>query len=222
MERTVQITADGSQTLVIPGLDITYHSRRGALGESLHVFIKSGLQYILEAGHTGPLNVFEMGFGTGLNALLTLQEAERLRLPVIYQAIDTRPLREDEWRLLNYGAGDDAGWFEQLHNCPWGEAKQVSEFFSLEKSQVSLEKFQPGRKFELVYYDAFAPSAQPDLWTAAVFKHVHSMMTAGGVLVTYCCKGVVRRAMLAAGFNVEKIKGPPGKKHMLRAFATGQ
>jgi tRNA U34 5-methylaminomethyl-2-thiouridine-forming methyltransferase MnmC len=221
MKRTIISTTDGSHTVEIPELHVTYHSRHGAVQESMHVFIDAGLRYVLQ-GETAPrpLRIFEMGLGTGLNALLTVMEAEKEKVPILYTAVEAFPLKEEEWRGLNYGDDEtEKEWLRKIHKAPWREEVAISDYFTLKKKLKKLADFSTTERFHLVYYDAFAPGAQPKLWTREVFAQLHTIMEPGGVLVTYCSKGDVRRAMLAAGFSVEKIPGPPGKREMLRATA---
>jgi tRNA U34 5-methylaminomethyl-2-thiouridine-forming methyltransferase MnmC len=216
--REVVLTKDGSHTIAIPEKGLTYHSVHGAVQESMHVFIEAGLGAVLPFFNQQEISVFEMGFGTGLNAFLTALVAQEQQVSVFYTSVEAFPLTAKEASSLNYsdalGSGD---LFQTLHQCGWNEAVPVNEFFTIEKLQTELAAFFPSRQYDLVYYDAFAPSAQPELWTAEVFKKLYSMLNANGVLVTYCSKGDVRRALLAAGFRVEKIPGPPGKREMLRA-----
>jgi len=202
MKRELQLTADGSHTIAIPDMNVTYHSTHGAIQESMHVFIQAGLQAL----QLPAVRIFEMGFGTGLNALLTMQHAD---IPVYYYAVEQYPLTAEEVEGLSYG--------NELHAYPWNEDVKINEQFTLHKAHVSLLSVQPEQEFDLIYYDAFAPGAQPELWTREVFEKLYGMLAAGGILVTYCSKGDVRRAMLAAGFKVEKLTGPPGKREMLRA-----
>jgi tRNA U34 5-methylaminomethyl-2-thiouridine-forming methyltransferase MnmC len=168
----------------------------------MHVFIKAGLQTIQQ-----PLvRIFEMGFGTGLNALLTMEHAAT---SVYYFSVEQFPLTGEEVAGLNYG--------NTLHQYPWNEDVKISDQFTLHKSHGSLLAISPGQTFHLIYYDAFAPTAQPELWTKEVFEKLYNLLEPGGILVTYCSKGDVRRAMLAAGFAVDKLAGPQGKREMLRA-----
>lgn len=216
MERTVQITADGSQTISIPEWNVTYHSRHGALQESLHVFIGAGLDHLVRQRGLQDIRLFEMGFGTGLNALLTKQFAEKSGLAIYYFSIDQYPLEEREWRQLDYPESI-AGEFAALHQAEWERDTSISGNFTLHKSTISLLDLELHQEFDLVYFDAFAPAAQPELWTADAFARIYRLLRPGGVLVTYCSKSVVRKAMIAAGFSVEKVPGPRGKREMLRA-----
>jgi tRNA U34 5-methylaminomethyl-2-thiouridine-forming methyltransferase MnmC len=212
-------TADGSHTVSVPEMNVTYHSVHGAIQESIHVFIEAGLQYMsARFKESDMLRIFEMGFGTGLNAFLTAIWANEGQAKVHYTAVETSPLFLEEAATLNYA--DSLGHhdlFQQLHRSNWNDETRLNEFFILEKRRTSLLDFATNKQFHLVYFDAFAPSAQPELWTKEIFEKLHSMLLPGGTLVTYCSKGDVRRAMIAAGFTVEKIPGPPGKREMLRA-----
>jgi tRNA U34 5-methylaminomethyl-2-thiouridine-forming methyltransferase MnmC len=166
-------------------------------------------------------SVLEIGLGTGLNALLTLLEADKCRNRIYYTALEPYPLEAPVTESLNYcgllNTPEYQKRFEKIHNCPWEEMIEISEYFRLIKMKCRLQDYNSSEVFSLVYYDAFAPNAQPELWTREVFEKLFSMMLPKSVLVTYCSKGDVRRAMLAAGFIVEKLPGPPGKREMLRA-----
>lgn len=224
MERKIILTNDGSHSISVPELNVTYHSIHGAIQESMHVFIEAGLR---AKQRSEPFNLLEIGFGTGLNALLTLIESEKFNEKIYYEAIDTNPLDEEMVRSLNYceilGRPDIQDKFELMHRSEWDKEISITDSFSLKKSSIDLsntkllELFSPRQSFELIYFDAFAPSAQPELWEQSIFEKIFSLMTNGGILVTYCSKADVRRAMQAAGFKVEKIPGPWGKREMLRA-----
>lgn len=228
MKRQIITTRDGSHTVEIPDLQVTYHSHHGAVQESMHVFIEAGLRFItgqtlatdsiLQSGQTSPLRIFEMGFGTGLNAYLTALEANRLQQPIYYTSVEQYPLIPEEAAALNYATNEDEQTiFHQLHQSPWQTDVAITTLFTLHKQQTSLLDFVAQQPVHLIYFDAFAPTTQPELWTEAVFHKLFNMLLPGGVLVTYCSKGVVRRAMQAAGFTVTKIPGPPGKREMVRA-----
>ena len=216
MNRVVQNTADGTPTIAIPDMQVTYHSKYGAVQESRHVFIQAGLQPLLTK--YAVIRIFEMGFGTGLNALLTLEQAIEQGQAIYYQAVEKYPLNEDEINELNYTQILSREYFIVLHQCNWNEPVVIHPFFTLYKNHIRLQDFTAATPFHLVYYDAFAPAAQPELWTQQIFEQLYAMLTNEGVLVTYCSKSDVRRNMLAAGFNVEKLPGPPGKREMLRAI----
>lgn len=224
MERIPLITKDGSHTISIPGMNVTYHSVHGAVQESLHVFIETGFNYLKEKTDA-PLSILEMGFGTGLNALLTYIEAEKYNIPVHYTTLERFPLNENEIQHLNYctqlNRPDLIPLFNILHTSAWEENIVISPTFTLKKINRNLLNLNLNAypsHYHIIYYDAFAPSAQPELWTQEIFEKLYSVMHTNGVLVTYCSKGDVRRAMLAAGFMVEKLPGPPYKREMLRAI----
>lgn len=221
MERKIIITEDGSHSISIPEMNVTYHSIHGAIQESIHVFIEAGLRYFINSSSSEQLSILEIGFGTGLNALLTAIEAERTEKSIYYVALEPSPLSNEEIHSLNYcqllgrnGLQED---FIRMHQCEWNKSIVVTENLLMHKSNYMLQIFEHTTKFDLIYFDAFAPAAQPELWTKDVFEKLYGMMAAEGILVTYCSKGEVRRNMLAAGFTVEKIPGPKGKREMLRA-----
>jgi tRNA U34 5-methylaminomethyl-2-thiouridine-forming methyltransferase MnmC len=219
MEQRIIKTADGSDTVFIPEMNVSYHSKHGAIQESLHVFIDAGFRHIINQSTNQPIKVFEMGFGTGLNAFLTVIEAEEKRIKVYYETVEKFPLGKKEVDSLNYETVvKHEKLFQQIHECKWNEEVRLNEYFTLKKVQEDLINYSTNQPFNIIYYDAFAPAAQPELWTEDVFKKLHSVLLPGGILVTYCSKGTVRRAMQAAGFTVEKIPGPPGKREMVRAI----
>jgi tRNA U34 5-methylaminomethyl-2-thiouridine-forming methyltransferase MnmC len=221
-ERQLIITKDGSHTVSIPEMNVTYHSHHGAIQESLHVFINAGLKYVMEMEKLAVIDVFEMGFGTGLNALLTMIEAEKLQRPVQYTAIELYPLQEREIKSLNYceqlNRPDLESVVQRLHSCEWEKEVIITPFVTFNKIKVSLFDFNTYHRFNVIYYDSFAPSAQPEHWTTEIFEKLHSILLPGGILVTYCSKSIVRKAMQAAGFVVTKIQGPWGKREMIRAI----
>jgi tRNA U34 5-methylaminomethyl-2-thiouridine-forming methyltransferase MnmC len=209
-------SADGSHTLRVESLNENYHSHKGALTESLHVFLKMGLALFSEKES---IQLLEVGFGTGLNAMLTALDKDRKH--VNYTSLETYPLSWEMVSKLNYAklSNDSKAErvFEKMHTTPWGEFAEITEGFSLRKVKSGLQVFQSDIHFDLVYYDAFAPHAQPELWEPVIWQKLFEMMIVGGVLVTYCAKGQVRRDMQAAGFKVERLEGPPGKREMIRA-----
>src|SRR3954470_18498894 len=170
MKREIVLTKDGSHSIRIPHMNVTYHSVYGAIQESKHVFIQAGLQYVLaQSKHTGKLNILEVGFGTGLNALLTCIEAENLNVNIHYSALELFPLNADEYSALNYGMllkpPFDEALFIKLHTCDWEKETSLSPHFTLYKINQSLLHFSTDQIYDLVYFDAFAPAAQPELWT---------------------------------------------------------
>ena len=222
----IQITEDGSHTLFSEMAGQTYHSSHGAVQESRHIFISQliGQQSTVNGQQ---LMVLEIGFGTGLNALLTAQWARENGAIVEFTTIELYPLVEEVYRELNYGSllGDEE-LFLQLHEAEWDAGVvKVTENFAIRKCKSDIVEWlrnaqctmHDAQLFDVVYFDAFSPDAQPELWTEEVFRNVYALMKEGGVLTTYCAKGDVRRAMLAAGFKVEKLQGPPGKRHILKA-----
>jgi tRNA U34 5-methylaminomethyl-2-thiouridine-forming methyltransferase MnmC len=220
MQRKLILTSDGSHTVSIPGLNVTYHSIHGAIRESRHVFIEAGLKTFNPAKPTN-LNIFEVGLGTGLNALLTIIEAEKQQGGVYYEAVELFPLNGNETQVLNYckqlDRADLQPVFERLHDCEWEQEIRLKPGFIFKKSKVNLLTLGTSGTFKLIYFDAFAPNVQPELWTKEIFEKMFSILEPGGVLVTYSSKGEVRRAMQAAGFIVEKLPGPKGKREIVRA-----
>ena len=214
---TQEITGDGSSTLRVANLGETYHSRHGAVTESAHVFIKAGLTHISKTISGRPIGIFEMGFGTGLNALLAEQWAANNEREVIFETVETMPLPQAVWERLIF-PGITHERIQAIHEAPWEEATRCSTFFTLSKRNGSLlEIGLPDSFFDVVFFDAFAPSKQPELWTAAVMEKLHAALTPGGVLVTYCAQGQFKRNLHQAGFTVEALPGPPGKREMVRA-----
>jgi tRNA U34 5-methylaminomethyl-2-thiouridine-forming methyltransferase MnmC len=211
-------TSDGSHSLLNTTLNETYHSRHGAVQESLHVFIKEGLDYLLTKKPAATISILEIGFGTGLNALLTAQRALEVSAVVQYTSLETKPLPELIWAQLNYTSSPDAEvLFRSLHEAPWATAVDITPAFRLTKRKVSLLEatFAPG-SFDLIYFDAFAPNKQPEMWTYAVLETVVHTLREGGMFVTYCARGQLKRDLKALGLTVETLAGPPGKKEMVR------
>jgi tRNA U34 5-methylaminomethyl-2-thiouridine-forming methyltransferase MnmC len=221
MERFVEETADGSHTISIPEIKVTYHSKHGAIQESLHVFINEGLKYYVQQTGKETISILEMGFGTGLNALLSLQYTTNTEADVYFESIEAYPLTLKEVKQLNYCNqldGDELqDFFIEMHTAEWEKPIVITEAFTLCKKRITLQQYHTSEVFDIIFYDAFAPAAQPDLWTAPVFKNLHALLNKSGILITYCSKGDVRRALLAAGFTVEKVPGPAGKREILRA-----
>ena len=222
MERTIIITEDGSHSISIPELNVTYHSIHGAIQESKHVFIEAGLKYLFDRFANKQPWILEVGFGTGLNALLTAIEAEKTETSIYYVALEPLPISDDDASLLNYcellNRKDLQEDFERIHDCEWNKSIAFTENVLMHKSGCTLQTFEHGPGFDLIYYDAFAPAAQPELWMKEIFQKLFDLLKPNGVLVTYCSKGDVRRAMMAASFTVKKLPGPPGKREILRAM----
>ncbi|MDR3338490.1 MAG: tRNA (5-methylaminomethyl-2-thiouridine)(34)-methyltransferase MnmD [Candidatus Symbiothrix sp.] len=207
----IESTADGSSTLFVPELDEHYHSINGAMQESRHVYIEAGFNQCMKP----EIHVLEFGFGTGLNALLTALEAEKRKVKVFYTGLEKFPLPQEIVEKLNY-PGTDRDLYPTIHQSEWAFPVQLTPFFNLCKIQTDFSDFDFPEFYDVVYYDAFAPDKQPEVWSQELFDKVFSSMNPGGMLTTYCAKGSVRRMMLQAGFCVERLPGPPGKREMLR------
>lgn len=213
---------DGSHSVQISGTDTTFHSRRGAIQESLHVFINAGLVYFHSINPlTKTIKIFETGFGTGLNALLTAIQAPKCIVNIEYHSIDKYSLPEGIFFKLNYaGLLDESELYKAITQTPWNQLVFVTPFFKLKKIQSDLATYSFTEKFDIIFFDAFAPNDQPELWTKEVFERMSGALKDNGILVTYCSKSIVRKALQAAGFIVEKLPGPPGKREILRAMKT--
>jgi tRNA U34 5-methylaminomethyl-2-thiouridine-forming methyltransferase MnmC len=211
----VILTEDGSHTIKNETTGDTYHSIHGAVQESQHVFIKSGLGYFLSLHPRTEINILEVGFGTGLNALLT-QAVPGLKIE--YTSLEPYPLSEEVYRALNYEPKET---LLALHQCEWDSSCSITKDFILTKLESTLSEAKlPENHFDVVYFDAFAPNSQPELWTQGAFAKIKSAMATPSVFVTYCAKGQVKRDLKAVGFHVESIPGPPGKREMIRATPT--
>ena len=216
-ELEIIVTADGSHTLRNKKLDETYHSIHGAVRESRHVFIKHGLRFYHETSQPKKISILEIGFGTALNALLTLQYSEEFNVSVHYTTLEPFPLERDVWSVLNYGEGDRKH-FEDLHEAPWNVEHKVSASFTILKADTPLQESALPQRCDVIYFDAFAPSVQPELWKPEMLDKVVQGLTTGGVLVTYSAKGQLKRDLRAIGLTVETLPGPPGKLEMVRAI----
>jgi len=210
---------DGSHTLYVPELDETYHSTHGAIQEAEHVFIKHGLvDFIAEDKRV--VRVLEVGFGTGLNALLTAQYAEmNPETTINYHTIEAYPLSWDLLKQLNYTSliKDSQDVFEILHQSQWGEKKSILANFNFLKEEVFLEQFTSDNKYDIVFFDAFAPNHQEEMWEISQLKIVIDLIVEGGFFITYCAKGQLKRDLKSLGLSVESLLGPPGKREMVRA-----
>lgn len=219
MKIEIKLTADGSSTLYLPYLNEQYHSLNGAVTESEHVFLNMGFNYQKKPNPV----VFEIGFGTGLNALLTADRARITEQSVFYMAIENYPLDKTMVEVLDYGRFiPDQGYalYSALHECNWNEPVQVTPNFRLLKikSDFTGIDWKLPVNYDIVYFDAFGPDKQPDMWSQQLFSRLYEQLLPGGILVTYSAKGEVRRRLNAAGFITEKLPGPPGKKEMIRAI----
>jgi len=215
-------TADGSLTIHLPDWDEQYHSKHGAIQESKHVFIKTGLHHFCELHDVEELAILEIGFGTGLNALLTSQQAVELEKTINYDGVEAYPISFDQVQGLNYPEqlDVDSSIFLKLHEVAWETPQKITPHFLLHKQQKFFKDITAKDVYHLIYFDAFGARVQPELWTQEVFKTMYDALKKDGVLVTYAAKGSVRRAMQAVGFTVERLPGPPGKREMLRATKT--
>lgn len=221
MKREIVKTADGSSTIFLPDWKEHYHSIHGAIQEAEHVFIKMGLHKILERDDKQQISILEIGFGTGLNALVTWKAVQNRKILVDYTGVEAYPVTSEEIKSLNYAeeleGKTTAKIFEKFHRIPWEEKSKITEDFLLTKQQKFFQEIQDSEIYDLIYFDAFGARVQPDLWTEEIFRIMYEALRPGGILVTYAAKGSVRRAMQQVGFLVEKLPGPPGKREMLRA-----
>ena len=218
MKRTLLKTGDGSFTLHIPEWNEQYHSKHGAIAEALHVFIKEGLYHWLSVNESTKISILEIGFGTGLNALLTYLESEKHSWNIDYIGVEAFPLGMEEYKKMNYSemltTSDEV--FLKLHSSPWEEKTIISDNFKLLKQQKLFSDLSEVNSIELIYFDAFRIRVQPELWTEEIFSIMYTALKPNGVLVTYAANGNARRALQAVGFTVERLPGPPGKIEMLR------
>ncbi|MBN1388109.1 MAG: tRNA (5-methylaminomethyl-2-thiouridine)(34)-methyltransferase MnmD [Bacteroidales bacterium] len=209
-------TSDGSDTLYVQELDEHYHSTFGAVKESNHVFIESGYKSI----SSNPVRIFELGFGTGLNTFLTLLESLKDKRMVYYVSIEKYPLPANIYKKLNYSTlyrENEGSYYNLIHECSWGIPREITDNFSLLKIEKDFMEMDTDMVFDIVYFDAFAPEKQPEMWSYNVLELVASLMNPGGVFVTYSAKGQLKRDLKQLGFLVENPAGPPGKRQITRA-----
>ena len=226
MQRNIVITADGSTTIHLPEWNEQYHSKHGAIQEAYHVFINRGLRYVLNSEdfmrNKKPIFILEIGFGTGLNAFITLLEAEKLHVNINYTGVEGYPVSLNEVEQLNYTEAlhvtDKNDLFKIMHSVSWEAQHVIIPQFKLTKQQKLFHQIKDNDAYTIIYFDAFGARVQPELWTEAIFKNMFNALKSKGVLVTYSAKGSVRRAMQAAGFFVERLPGPLGKREMLRGI----
>lgn len=214
--KVITITADGSPTIYVPGLKEHYHSIHGAIQESAFVFITNALCRVKKQS----VRLFETGFGTGLNACLSFLEAEEKKVNIFYHTIEKFPLDNEIWKKLAGFLQNErqSDVFKRIHECRWEEEVRIGRFFTLKKTEADFKSYNPQDSYDVIYFDAFSPDTQPELWTKEIFSKICSMMNHGAVLTTYSCKGSVRRTMESAGLIVKRIPGPPGKRHITTAF----
>ncbi|MFV0502200.1 MAG: tRNA (5-methylaminomethyl-2-thiouridine)(34)-methyltransferase MnmD [Bacteroidales bacterium] len=219
-ELEIIITEDGSSSLRRKDLGEGYHSSHGAIAESMHIFINSALNYYKDLNpNQNRINILEIGFGTGLNALLSLSYCQENNIEIYYQSVEKYPLSYDIISKLNYGIlVSNQEDFLKLHNTDWQKEEKIGENFILEKIEGNGENLDYKEDFfDIIYFDAFAPQFEENLWRERMFAKLYSSLKTGGILSTYCCKGDVKRALKSSGFKIEKLPGPKGKREILRA-----
>ncbi|MFN5441073.1 MAG: tRNA (5-methylaminomethyl-2-thiouridine)(34)-methyltransferase MnmD [Flavobacteriia bacterium] len=215
MKRELRLTADGSPTLYVPELDETYHSMHGSVQEARHVFIENGLRFV--ATKSKQVNILEVGFGTGLNALLTALHAKENAIHINYVGLEAYPVEEAIWKEINYHTDAEArSLYTKRRAHPFGETISIELNFSLFKEAKLIQDWVANGPFDLIYYDAFGPRAQAEMWDLPIFEKLYSLLNVGGALVTYCAQGQFKRHLKSLGMRVENLPGPPGKREMTR------
>ena len=212
------VTGDGSHTIYVPGLNETYHSVKGAIQESQYVFIKNGFLRL----NSPFIRILEVGFGTGLNALLTYRAAKQNGVKVEYAAVEKFPLAVSILQSLNYtkcaGLEEFDALFTRLHEAPWNRFVKIDEYFRLKKLHTDIHEYRSEEQYGLIYFDAFAPSKQPDMWMEEIFTNIIDRLEPGGIFCTYSATGRLKRTLKTLGLNVQTLPGPPGKKEMVMAI----
>lgn len=217
----IEITNDGSPTVVSGIYQTEYHSKHGAVTESLHVFLQEGFYFYLDQYKPEKINLLEYGFGTGLNAYLTALACEEGPC-VMYDSLELHPLDKPlistfYQKLFTGDSEKNSSYFLDVHDSKWNETVEIHPHFSLKKIRADFRNFSPSKIYDLVFFDAFGPGTQADLWTEDIFKPLWKNMSERGILVTYCVQGDFRRMLQRVGFDCQKLPGPPGKREMLRA-----
>ena len=220
LNRQVIITDDGSATILIPSLKECYHSTFGALTESMHIFIEAGLKHV--SNNEKKVCILEVGLGTGLNALLTSIYSFEKNLNISYFALEPFPITEEEFGLLNYSKllkNDNAFvWHKKILSPSKNAFVPIHSKFEIKVENSSIQNWDANlMQYNLIFFDAFAPEVQPEMWESEILTKLYNSLMAGGTLVTYCCKGEIKRRLLSCGFSVEKLPGPPGKREFIRA-----
>jgi len=213
----IETTKDGSHTIYNQIFDEHYHSINGAFAESMHIFIEAGFNFC----NNQNINIFEVGFGTGLNAILTLIEAKKTNKKVDYFAIEKYPINENLVKDLNYFQFIDKEYiniFLEVHKTTWNQKNVITNNFSLTKIDGDLIDFIPENKYDIIYFDAFSYEKQPELWTESIFTKIYNSLNNNGILVTYSSKGIIKQNLRNSGFEVKRLPGPKGKRHILRAI----
>ena len=214
------MTSDGSKTIYLKELNEQYHSIHGAYQESKHVYIESGLKTFLNLyPNKSHISIMEVGFGTGLNAYLTAIESIKSSQNISYYGIEAHPVKSSEIKALAYEKfiGSYSSVFHKIHDCVWGKKCKISSTFYMIKKLDFFSNISYNDLFDIIYFDAFGPRVQPELWNTSILKIMYNALKSKGILTTYCSKGSVRRNMEAIGFKVERLPGPKGKREMLRA-----
>lgn len=217
MKREIIQTNDGSTTIHLPEWNESYHSKHGAIQEAYHVFIKNGLTL----KERQAISILEIGFGTGLNSFITFVEAKKTNQIIDYVGIEAYPVALEEAMQMNYPLeidADQANVFKQMHESNWEEKQTIGTNFTLTKRKQFFQDIEDKNTFDLIYFDAFGFRVQPELWSEAIFISMYEALKSNGILVTYACRTSIKKAMLSAGFSVEKLPGAPGKREMLRAI----
>ncbi len=225
MQREIITTSDGSSTIYLPELNEHYHSKHGAIAEAQHVFLKMGLDHYRRLHpNQSEIKILEIGLGTGLNALLTYFYSKDKNTNIYYTGLEAYPVCVEELQKLNYferipgiNSQESKTIFDSLHKSNWEVATAITPCFTLVKKQISFLEFTPKTTHDIIYFDAFGPRVQPELWTDDLLNTMYNSLNKNGVFVTYCAKGSVRRTLVSLGFEVERLEGPPGKREMLRA-----
>ncbi len=218
MKQTLFVTNDGSTSIHIEEWNESYHSKHGAIQEAYHVFIKNGLSLLQGKS----VSILEIGFGTGLNALITLKEAPNFSQTIDYVGVEAFPVAMEMAMQMNYVTQlDDESLqtsFQKMHEVDWEVKHQILPSFSLTKEKKMFQEISHKNQFDLIYFDAFGFRVQPELWSVEIFQKMYDAMKIGGILVTYACRTSIKNAMKEVGFTVEKLPGAPGKREMLRAI----
>ena len=213
----IRVTGDGSKTIFLPELNETYHSSNGAVQESRHIFIQNGLE-LAEKGEV--IRILEVGFGTGLNALLSAMWAEKNNQSIHYTGIESKPLPPELCFQLDYPriiGQISEKIYDELIRCDWEMDNQLSTHFSIQKRKVKIQDFVALEPIDLIYFDAFGPRVQAEMWDITILDKMFQSLNSGGSLVTYCAQGQFKRDLKAVGFSLESLPGPPGKREMTRA-----
>jgi len=210
------LTEDGSNSIYSDKYEVAYHSIHGAIGETQHVFIDAGLH---DKRSADTLNVLDIGFGTGLNTLMTYLESDKSSAKIHYETVEAYPISIDIAKEFNYPnqLGCGANVFLQLHSLSWNVLHSISKKFTFFKHLAKFEEFKSEHVFDVIYYDAFAPSAQPTLWEPSILEKMFMLTKPNGILVTYCAQGQFKRNLKSVGYSLESLPGPPGKREMTRA-----